>query len=235
MLKKSLSLCLVLTMMFGLTACSMEDSKPDSDNPAPSTKETVTKKERPFTESKGLIKYFTIAEEKICLPETVGEYVKYLEKIGAKVELGDTGKTIDEAPEVNAGGISSMVAFLKVYLDDAEDEWQWFGIRYENNTKKSLEVADCKVTQITLDYDTITEEENHHGINSIVFITNGDEEIPMNGKTTSHKHIFKMLGNPVQNTDGHLHYSDDQGYNYEMVTENQKGILTRMVITYPKD
>lgn len=44
----------------------------------------------------------------------------------------------------------------------------------------------------------------------------------MNGKTTSHKNIFKMLGNPVQNTDGHLHYNDDQGYNYEMVTENQK-------------
>ena len=35
----------------------------------------------------------------------------------------------------------------------------------------------------------------------------------MNGKTTSHKNIFKMLGNPVQNTDGHLHYNDDQGYN----------------------
>lgn len=235
MLKKSLSLCLVLTMMFGLTACSNDDSKPDPDKQTNTTNNTVTKEERPFTESDGLIKYFTINGENVCLPETVGEYVKYLEKIGTKVELGDTGKTVDEAPELNAGGVSSMVAFLKVYLDDSEDEWQWFGIRYENDTDEDLSVADCKVTQITLDYDTITEEENHHGIDSIVFITNEDEELAMNGKTTSHKNIFKMLGNPAQNTDGHLHYSDDQGYKYEMVTENQKGILTRMVITYPEN
>lgn len=235
MLKKSLSLCLVLTMMFGLTACSNDDSKPDPDKQTNTTNNTVTKEERPFTELDGLIKYFTINGENVCLPETVGEYVKYLEKIGTKVELGDTGKTVDEAPELNAGGVSSMVAFLKVYLDDSEDEWQWFGIRYENDTDEDLSVADCKVTQITLDYDTITEEENHHGIDSIVFITNEDEELAMNGKTTSHKNIFKMLGNPAQNTDGHLHYSDDQGYKYEMVTENQKGILTRMVITYPEN
>ena len=70
----------------------------------------------------------------------------------------------DEAPKVDAGGISSMVAYLKVYLDDSD--WQWFGIRYKNDTDKKQSVADCKVTQITLDYDTITEEENHHGIKS---------------------------------------------------------------------
>lgn len=236
MLKKLLSICLVLTMMFGLTACSDEDSKPNNnDNDNTNSTDNITDQERPFTESNGLIKYFTIEEEKICLPETVGEYVRYLEKIGTKVELGDTGKSVNDAPKLNEGGVSSMVAFLKVYLNDAEDEWQWFGIRYENDTKKSLSVADCKITQITLDYDTITEEENHHSIDSIVFITNEDEELPMNGKTTSHKNIFKMLGNPAQNTDGHLHYSDDQGYKYEMVTENQKGILTRMVITYPEN
>lgn len=234
MLKKSLSLCLVLTMMFGLTACSNDDSKPDPGNQTDSTDNAVTKEERPFTESDGLIKYFTINGENVCLPETVGEYVKYLEKIGTKVELGDTGKTVDEAPELNAGGVSSMVAFLKVYLDDSEDEWQWFGIRYENDTDEDLPVADCKVTQITLDYDTITEEENHHGIDSIVFITNENEEIPMDGKYASNK-IYKLIGAAQQNTDGHLHYSDDQGYKYEMVTENQKGILTRMVITYPEN
>lgn len=127
-----------------------------------------------------------------------------------------------------------MVAFLKVYLDDSEDDWQWFGIRYKNDTDEDLPVADCKVTQITLDYDTITEEENHHGIDSIVFITNEDEEIPMDGKYTSNK-IYKLIGAAQQNTDGHLYYSDDQGYKYEMVTENQKGILTRVAITYPED
>lgn len=238
MLKKSLNLCLVLTMMFGLTACSKDDPDPkpvDNDNNNTNRTDDITSQERPFTESGGLIKYFTIEEEKICLPETVGEYVRYLEKIGSRVELGDTGKSIEDAPKLNAGGVSSMVAFLKVYLNDAEDEWQWFGIRYKNDTKKDLSVADCKVTQITLDYDTIMEEENHHGINSIVFIINEDEELPMNGKITSHKDIFKMLGNPVQNTDGHLHYNDDQGYKYEMVTENKKGVLTRMVITYPEN
>ena len=231
MQKKLLSLCLVSTMVLGLTACSPEKPKPnDTIN-----NEEPTKIDRPFTESDGLIKYFTIEDEKIPLPETVGEYVKYLEKIGNKVELGDTGKEIEQAPKLSAGGVSSMVAYLKVYLDDAQDEWQWFGIRYVNDTKKDLAVADCKVTQITLDYDTISEEENHFNLNSIVFISNEDEEIPMNGKTSSHKNIFKMLGNPLQNTDGHLHYSDEQGYKYEMVTENQKGILTRMVITYPEN
>ena len=34
-------------------------------------------------------------------------------------------------------------------------------------------------------------------------------------------------------TDGHLYFYDDQGYKYEMVAENKKGILTRVAITYP--
>ena len=229
MLKKLLTVGLALTMMFAVTACSSKDS--DSDKPNDNNTSDNTKQERPFTESNGLIKYFTINDEKICLPETVGEYVKYLEKIGTKVELGDTGKSVDEAPKVDAGGISSMVAYLKVYLDDSD--WQWFGIRYKNDTDKKQSVADCKVTQITLDYDTITEEENHYGIKTTVFITKDDQEIPMNGKTTS-SNLLKWIGSPPQqNTDGHWHYTDDQGYKYEFVTENQKGILTRLAITYP--
>ena len=228
MLKKLLTVGLTLTMMFAVTACSSKDS--DSDKPNDNNTSDNTKQERPFTESNGLIKYFTINDEKICLPETVGEYVKYLEKIGTKVELGDTGKSVDEAPKVDAGGISSMVAYLKVYLDDSD--WQWFGIRYKNDTDKKQSVADCKVTQITLDYDTITEEENHYGIKTTVFITKDDQEIPMNGKTTS-SNLLKCIVSPQQNTDGHWHYTDDQGYKYEFVTENQKGILTRLAITYP--
>lgn len=228
MLKKLLTVGLALTMMFAVTACSSKDS--DSDKPNDNNTSDNTKQERPFTESNGLIKYFTINDEKICLPETVGEYVKYLEKIGTKVELGDTGKSVDEAPKVDAGGISSMVAYLKVYLDDSD--WQWFGIRYKNDTDKKQSVADCKVTQITLGYDTITEEENHYGIKTTVFITKDDQEIPMNGKTTS-SNLLKWIGSSQQNTDGHWHYTDDQGYKYEFVTENQKGILTRLAITYP--
>lgn len=235
MLKKILSIGLVLTMIFGLTACSNDNSNPAPDGQSDNGDDNITtNQDRPFTESNGLIKYFTIDGEKVPLPETVGEYVKYLEKIGTKVELGDTGKTVDEAPKLNDGGVSSMVAFLKVYLDDSENDWQWFGIRYKNDTNKSLSVSDCKITQITLDYDTITEESNHHGIDSIVFITNGDEELPMNGKTTSHKNLSNTIGNPEQNTDGHWHYSDQEGYKYEFVTENKKGILTRVAITYPE-
>lgn len=231
MLKKLLTVGLALTMMFGLTACSTDDSDSD-DNSLTTTTTTPTTQERPFTESDGLIKYFTINDEKIPLPETVGEYVRYLEKLGNKVELGDTGKTVDETSDLAAGGISSMVAFLKVYSDDFEDEWQWFGVRYENDTNKKQAVADCKVTQITLDYDTIMEEENHHNIKTIVFITNEDNEIPMNGKLSS-TNLKKLIGWPEQNTDGHWHYTDAQGYKYEFVTENQKGILTRLAITYP--
>ena len=184
----------------------------------------------------------------------MGEYVSYLEKIGTKVELGDTGKTVDEADELNAGGVSSMVAFLKVYLDD--DNWQWFGIRYKNDTKKSLPVSECKVTQITLDYDTINEEENHHGIDSIVFVTQDDREVPMDGKYNKYSvfGIFDFFrtdsayGHMIQlelhwlvvtivwdaiEAEGHLYFYDDQGYKYEMVAENKKGILTRVAITYP--
>lgn len=234
MLKKILSIGLVLTMVFGLTACNNDKSNPTPDEQDNGGDDNTTNQDRPFTESNGLIKYFTIDGEKFPLPETVGEYVKYLEKIGTKVELGDTGKTVDEAPKLNDGGVSSMVAFLKVYLDDSEEDWQWFGIRYKNDTNKSLSVANCKVTQITLDYDTITEESNHHGIDSIVFMTNGDEELPMNGKTTSHKNLRNTIGDPEQNTDGHWHYSDQEGYKYEFVTENKKGILTRVAITYPE-
>lgn len=56
--------------------------------------------------------------------------------------MGDTGKSVDEAPKVDAGGISSMVAYLKVYLDDSD--WQWFGIRYKNDTDKSNQLRTVK-------------------------------------------------------------------------------------------
>lgn len=224
MIKKILSLCLVLAMAFGVTACG--ESKQTSNG----NSSTTTQKTRKFTEAKGMIKYLTIDGKKIPFPETVGEYVSYLEKVGDKIELGNTGKTVDEADKLNAGGVSSMMAFLKVYLDD--DNWQWFGVRYENDTKNSLPVSDCKVTQITLDYDTINEEENHHSIDSITFVDRNNNEILMDGKYTS-TNLMKQIGGPEQNTDGHWYYSDDQGYKYELVTENKKGILTRVVITYP--
>lgn len=233
MLKKILTGALVLVMMFGLVGCNDKDEILPQDKS--DSQETKTKKEREFTESPGLIKYFTINDEKICLPETVGEYVKYLEKLGTKVELGDTGKSINEADEMKAGEISSMVAYLKVYLSDDKDDWQWFGIRYENRSKKACSVADAKVTQITLAYDLYSEHEDKDHRNkfkSIVFVLNDDQEIKMNGRVT-YDDISDMIGYATQNTDGHLKYTDDQGYTYKMDTENKKGILGEMEIVYP--
>ena len=85
MLKKICVIGMTLCMLFGVTACGS-----NSNSSSGGKSNTTTQKERPFTESKGLIKYFKIDDEKICLPETVGEYVSYLKKIGTKVELGNT-------------------------------------------------------------------------------------------------------------------------------------------------
>ena len=75
MLKKLLTIGLSLMMVITLTACGGDDSNSGSSSSGGSDNNTT--EERPFTESKGLIKYFTIEGEKICLPETVGEYVRY--------------------------------------------------------------------------------------------------------------------------------------------------------------
>ena len=80
MLKKLLTIGLSLMMVITLTACGGDDSNSGSSSSGGSDNNTT--EERPFTESKGLIKYFTIEGENVCLPETVGEYVRYLEKIG---------------------------------------------------------------------------------------------------------------------------------------------------------
>ena len=72
MIKKILSLCLVLAMAFGVTACG--ESKQTSNG----NSSTTTQKTRKFTEAKGMIKYLTIDGKKIPFPETVGEYVCYL-------------------------------------------------------------------------------------------------------------------------------------------------------------
>ena len=102
MLKKLLTVGLALTMMFAVTACSSKDS--DSDKPNDNNTSDNAKQERPFTESNGLIKYFTINDEKICLPETVGEYVKYLEKIGiSELVLEFTTETPEEIKDILDG------------------------------------------------------------------------------------------------------------------------------------
>ena len=95
MIKKILSLCLVLAMAFGVTACG--ESKQTSNG----NSSTTTQKTRKFTEAKGMIKYLTIDGKKIPFPETVGEYVSYLEKVGDKIELGNTGKTVDEGTTIS--------------------------------------------------------------------------------------------------------------------------------------
>lgn len=236
MLKKLLTSALVFTMMFGLVGCGSDDSSDDKKEPTTTTKEPE-KTEREFTEAPGLIKYFTIEDIKICLPETVGEYVRYLQQLGTKVELGDTGNTVDEAEEMESGEMSSLVAYLKVYLSDDEDDWQWFGIRYQNNTDDTCSVADATVTQISLAYDLYSEhedKENRSKFKTTVFTLNNDDTITMNGKI-SYSEIVKTIGAAQQNTDGHVTYTDDQGYKYLMDTENKRGILGEVQITYPSN
>ena len=52
-------------------------------------------------------------------------------------------------------------------------------------------------------------------------------------RLSSSAKISSRFTNTTRLPDGHLYFYDDQGYKYEMVAENKKGILTRVAITYP--
>ena len=59
MLKKICVIGMTLCMLFGVTACGS-----NSNSSSGGKSNTTTQKESPFTESKGLIKYFKIDDEK---------------------------------------------------------------------------------------------------------------------------------------------------------------------------
>ena len=223
MLRKITVICIAFFMIVSLTGCNSEDDKEIGETT------TTTKAPREFTESKGIIKYFAIDGEKVALPETVGEYVSYLEKIGT-VELGDTKKSIKEADKMDANEIASMTSVLNVFTSGSD--YHEFGINYFNPEDKKIDVADASVSRITLIYDIYSELSEDLLINTIVLVTSGGE-IPLNGKTTT-ADIMDVLGAPIQNTDGYLKYTDEAGFTYKFATENKKAILTKVQIDFPK-
>lgn len=232
MLKKITIAWMTCLMLVSLVGCSNDNTEKKEETV--DTKETpeTNSGTREFTESNGLIKYITIEGNKVAIPETVGEYVGYLEKLG-KVELSDTKKEVKDAEKMEANERASLTSYLKVY--PTSDQFQTFGINYVNSKDKQIEVKDATVTRIVLTYDIYADEKTPEDklIKSMVLVT-ANGEIAMNGKTTS-ANIMKILGAPVQNTDGYLKYTDDAGFTYKFATENKKGILTKVQIDYPKN
>lgn len=233
MLKKCIAICTALLMIFTLTACSSNDDQSSEKKTNENNEEQTdnTEKIREFTESAGVVKYITINGDKVAIPETVGEYVNYLKKIGT-VELGDTGDTIENADKMDANATASLTSYLKVFTSGSN--YQWFGLHYFNPKDSKITVSLAKIDRIILSYDIYAEDgmSEYQEIDTMVLITENGE-IPIDGKTTS-KDIVKIMGNPIQNTDGYLKYTDSAGYTYKFATENQKGILTQVQIDYPK-
>lgn len=230
MIKKILSSVLVCLLMIGITGCSKEsEDKPIDNNNNTSETSIKIKTVDEFSESEGLVKYFTINDHNFSIPETVGEYVNYLSQLGT-VTLNETGKSVNEE-KLNANGISSMMAFLTVETEDGEE--QRFPLRYENNTDKTITVAEAKVTQIEVKYDGLSEFDYEKVFRGIEVIT-GEYTFVMDGKTNLHR-FYKELGDPERVTDGRLEYSDSLGYKYtfDCCNENREGLFRGFIVQYP--
>ncbi|MFV0395362.1 MAG: hypothetical protein ACK5LC_13375 [Coprobacillaceae bacterium] len=243
MLKKILSIFMVGIMVFTLTGCD-DSSDTDKDNPNTTDDDTNTEVpavDRPFTESEGLIRYLTIEGVQVAIPETVGEYVKYLEEVGTKVEIIPNPNKEDEVASLGdtlaANDQSSVKAYLKVYNEDGE--YHKFGLHYINNTDEDITVSEASIDKLILYYDMRSadgqvdpETPELYLIDTITCVTDfGD--IVLDNDTKS-KYIVSIIGNPNQNTDGFFTYNDESGFVYKLATSNQQGILTQVDITYPK-
>ena len=232
MIKKILSICSVCFLSIALVACKTDEKKEDTK-----AKEDPTV-ERPFTESQGTIRHLLIEDVKVPIPETVGEYEKYLSQIGKKVELipnpnkPDTITKMDDTLKANQ--TSSLMAYFKVYISDSK--WQKFVLHYKNPTDRTTKVANGKIDRIILYNDHLQEnpvKDELKTIQSITFSTDNGNLV-MNNKSTS-AHVMKIMGGaPQQNTDGYLIYNDPSGFVYNFATMNQKGTLTQFEIVYPR-
>ena len=233
MLKKLCTLFISAGLIFGLTACSKTETKGNNtdtkDNNVEETSVDI-KTVDDFQESQGLIKYFTIEDKNFSIPETVGEYANYLSQLGT-VTLNDTGNSVEEE-EIDANGISSMVAYLNVETSDGQS--QHFPVRYENDTNKKAPVAEARVTQIEVKYDSLSTFDYEKVFDSIEVVTE-DYTFKMDGKTNLYK-FYNNLGDPEHATDGRLDYSDSLGYKYtfDCCNENRKGIFRGFIIKYPQ-
>lgn len=227
MVKKLGSILLALLMMVSLSACS--DSNDDGGNTGSSDIKIKTTAD--FVESDGIVKYFTIEDQKFAIPETVGEYANYLETLGT-VTLNDTGENIDDV-ELDAGGVSSMVAYLNVETEDGDNAH--FYVRYENKTDDTISVSQASVTRIEVKYDVLSENDFDKVFDSVVVTTDkGDFEL--DNKTDIHD-FYDELGDTDQATDGRLTYNSDNGYKYtfDCCNENAEGIFRGFIIEYPTE
>lgn len=231
MFKKLLSILSVFALTFSLVGCSFfeDESKPSAGT---DNKKTTIKIKTPddFQESTGLVKYFTVEDYKFSIPETVGEYANYLAQLGT-VTLNETGKSVDDV-KLNAGGISSMAAYLTVETDDGEKAR--FYVRYENKTDDDITVAEASVTYIEVKYDALSEMDYDKVFTDIQVVTT-DYTFKLNDKR-GFKRVWNELGNPIKNIDGRLDYSDDLGYTYtfDCCNENRNGVFRGFIIDYPE-
>ena len=230
MFKKIVALLMTCVLSMSLVGCSNSDSSDKTTTKKPTTSNSIKIKDvNDFQEADGLIKYFTIDDKKIAIPETVGEYANYLSQVGT-VTLNDTGDKVEDV-ELDANGISSMAAYLNVELDSGDVAH--FYLRYENPTKKAISVAEASVTFIEVKYDEYAEEEYDKAAKGIVVETS-EGSISLNNKT-KYSQVKNMLGQPEQETDGRFHYSNDAGYKYmfDCCNENRNGIFRGFSIEYP--
>lgn len=223
MIKKITTLMVVMMLSFSLVGCSKDGSSSNNDT------DIVVKDIDDFKESDGKIKYFTIDGNKISIPETVGEYVNYLSQIG-EVTLNDTGRKVEDV-ELEAGAISSMVAYLNVETKDGDEGH--FYIRYENTTDKTITVKEATITFIEVKYDVYSEMDYDRAINGIEVVTQ-EGTLPIDNKMGYHK-VKKIIGEPNQETDGRLRFMSDDGFEYmfDCCIENRNGIFRGFSITYP--
>ena len=227
MLKKLMGIMLTLVLTLSLTGCSFfEDDKNTNETKTTDTSKDDSVKIKTvddFAESQGLVKYFTVNDYKFALPETVGEYANYLEQLGTV--------TLNEDVELNAGGVSSMAAYLKVTTED--DEEARFYVRYENKTDDDIPVAEATVNFIEVKYDALSSNDYDKVFSDIEVITDA-YTFELNDKR-GFKRFFNELGDPIKNIDGRLDYSDDLGYTYtfDCCNENRNGVFRGFIVKYP--
>ena len=231
MFKKLLSILSVFALIFSLVGCSFFEDESKPSGGTGNTKTTIKiKTADDFQESEGLIRYFTVEDYKFSIPETVGEYANYLAQLGT-VTLNETGKSVDEV-ELNAGGVSSMAAYLTVETDDGEKAR--FYVRYENKTDDDITVAEASVTYIEVKCDVLSENEFDKLFTDIQVVT-ADYTFKLNDKR-GYTRFYNELGDPIKNIDGRLDYSDDLGYTYtfDCCNEGRKGVFRGFMVKYPE-
>ena len=214
MFKKIVALLMTCVLSMSLVGCSTSDSSDKTTTKKPATSNSIKIKDvNDFQEADGLIKYFTIDDKKIAIPETVGEYANYLSQVGT-VTLNDTGDKVEDV-ELDSGDVAH------------------FYLRYENPTKKAISVAEASVTFIEVKYDEYAEEEYDKAAKDVVVETS-EGSLALNNKV-KYAQVKKVLGEPNQETDGRFHYSNDAGYKYmfDCCNENRNGIFRGFSIEYP--